>query len=49
MPVDSSKQPYDIAIDYCRDKGEIAQYTSNGETERFIYSNGISNIIAIHR
>lgn len=40
---------YDIALNYCRDKGGLAQYASNGDTIRFSCGSDISNIITIQR
>lgn len=49
MPVQDGKHSYDIALDYCSDKGGLAQYTSNGDTIRFSCGGDISNIINIQR
>jgi hypothetical protein len=49
ISVDSGKHPYDVALDFCRDKGGLAQYTSNGDAVRFSCGNDISNIITIQR
>lgn len=49
MPVQDGQHSYDIALDYCRDKGGLAQYTSNGDTIRFSCSSDITTIITIHK
>jgi hypothetical protein len=49
MPIESGKHSYDIALDYCRDKGGLAQYTQSGDTIRFSCSNDLTRVITINR
>ncbi len=49
MPVESGKHAYDVALDYCRDKGGLAQYTNKGNTVAFSCADDISRIITIQR
>lgn len=43
----SIKSPYDIAIDYCRDRGGLAQYSVSGNTITFSCSDDLTDVIAI--
>lgn len=47
IPTGLSKSPYDVALDYCRDKGGIAQYYDYGDMVAFSCGNDVNEIITI--
>ncbi|WP_227368896.1 hypothetical protein [Halomonas sp. M20] len=43
----AGKHPYDIALEYCAERGGLAQYSERGETVRFSCSDELAAIITI--
>lgn len=43
----AGKHPYDIALEYCAERGGLAQYSIKGETVRFSCSDDLTAIITI--
>jgi hypothetical protein len=46
-PAPAGKHPYDIALDYCAERGGLAQYSVLGETVEFSCSEDLTAIISI--
>lgn len=47
IPVQDARHSYDVALDYCRDRGGIAQYTDKGTEVRFSCGNNLTQVITI--
>nr|WP_299244846.1 hypothetical protein [uncultured Halomonas sp.] len=43
----AGKHPYDIALEYCAERGGLAQYNERGETVRFSCSDNLTALITI--
>ena len=35
IPVEAGAHPYDVALEYCQDRGGLAQYTDRGDEVEF--------------
>ncbi|SHF70894.1 hypothetical protein SAMN02745148_03347 [Modicisalibacter ilicicola DSM 19980] len=46
-PAPADKPPYDIALDYCAERGGLAQYSVKGEEVRFTCGDDLTTIITI--
>lgn len=49
IPVQQGEHPYDIALDYCQDKGGIAQYSDYGNVVVFSCGNDVNQTITISK
>ncbi len=47
LPTDSGQHPYDIALEYCNDKGGLAQYSVNGNKVEFSCGDEPATLITI--
>ncbi|MGC3873501.1 hypothetical protein ACPF7Z_09560 [Halomonas sp. GXIMD04776] len=43
----AGKHPYDIALEYCAERGGLAHYNERGETVRFSCSDDLTALITI--
>ena len=41
------KHPYDIALDYCKERGGLAQYNVQGEVVKFSCGDDLTQVITI--
>ncbi len=49
IPTEPSDHPYDLALEYCRDKGGLAIYAPRGEVVKFSCGDDVSKVITISR
>lgn len=49
IPTGPAEHPYDIALDYCRDRGGLAQYSDYGDVVVFSCGNNVNETITISK
>ncbi len=47
IPVEPGKNPYDVALEYCQDKGGLAIYAPHGDVVDFSCGNEPAKMVTI--